>query len=72
MPSHTVIESFPDDRFLAAGLDLVVQLVDEAIRLANHTPEACIVLQRPQAEASMLAGRDHDWATGMENTLIKS
>jgi len=42
-------------------------LVDEAIRLATHTPDACIVLQRPQAEASMLAGRDHDWATGMEN-----
>ena len=42
-------------------------LVDEAIRLADHTPEACIVLQRPQAEASMLAGRDHDWTTGMEN-----
>ena len=42
-------------------------LVDEAIRISNHTPKACIVLQRPQAEASMLAGRDHDWATDMEN-----
>ena len=42
-------------------------LVDEAIRLASHSPEACIVLQRPQAKASMLAGRDHDWATDMES-----
>jgi propionyl-CoA synthetase len=38
-------------------------LLDEAIRLAGHKPEACILLQRPQAEAAMVAGRDHDWAT---------
>ena len=42
-------------------------LVDEAIRISSHTPETCIVLQRPQANASMLAGRDHDWKDGMEN-----
>ena len=42
-------------------------LVDEAIRIAKHTPEACVVLQRPQASASMDAGRDHDWATCMQN-----
>ena len=40
-------------------------LVDEAIRIASHSPETCIVLQRPQASASMLAGRDHDWHEGM-------
>jgi len=42
-------------------------LVDEAIRISSHAPETCIVLQRPQASASMLAGRDHDWREGMEN-----
>ena len=37
-------------------------LLDEAITLASHKPDACIVLQRPQAEASMMDGRDVDWA----------
>ncbi|PWB63849.1 MAG: propionyl-CoA synthetase [Bradyrhizobiaceae bacterium] len=37
-------------------------LLDEAIRLARHKPEGCVILQRPQAEAAMTAGRDHDWA----------
>ena len=36
-------------------------LVDEAIRLSSHKPETCIVYQRPQASAAMLAGRDIDW-----------
>ncbi|KUO68528.1 MAG: propionate--CoA ligase [Alphaproteobacteria bacterium BRH_c36] len=37
-------------------------LLDKAIELAKTKPSACIVLQRPQAEASMIAGRDYDWA----------
>ena len=37
-------------------------LLDEAIRLASFKPETVILLQRPQAEAAMIAGRDHDWA----------
>jgi propionyl-CoA synthetase len=37
-------------------------LVDEAIALAAFKPQACLVLQRPQAEAALIAGRDHDWA----------
>ena len=37
-------------------------LVDEAIRIASHKPETCIVLQRPQAVAEMETGRDIDWA----------
>ncbi len=36
-------------------------MVDEAFRIANHKPEVCIVLQRPQASAAMQAGRDIDW-----------
>ena len=37
-------------------------LLDEAIRLARHKPECCIILERPQAEAAMTPGRDLDWA----------
>ncbi len=37
-------------------------LLDHAIELSQHKPKHCVVLQRPQAEASMVAGRDLDWA----------
>src|SRR5262245_55700045 len=37
-------------------------LLDQAIALARSKPEACLILQRPQAEASLVAGRDIDWA----------
>ena len=37
-------------------------LLDKAIDLAMHKPSACLVLQRPMAQAAMTAGRDHDWA----------
>ena len=36
-------------------------LLDEAIELASHKPEHTVILQRPQAEAAMTAGRDLDW-----------
>ena len=38
-------------------------LLDEAIKLAEHKPDATIVYQRPQATASLQEGRDFDWAT---------
>ena len=38
-------------------------LLDAAIDLSSAKPEACLILQRPQLEAPMVAGRDHDWAT---------
>jgi propionyl-CoA synthetase len=37
-------------------------LLDRAIELAAHKPEACLILQRPQCAASLTAGRDRDWA----------
>jgi len=43
-------------------------LLDEALQLAAHQPAKCIILQRPQAEANLTAGRDIDWATAMETT----
>ena len=37
-------------------------LLDKAIELASVKPERCIILQRPQGKASMIAGRDFDWS----------
>ncbi|MGE3150610.1 MAG: propionyl-CoA synthetase [Pseudorhodoplanes sp.] len=37
-------------------------LLDAALAQASHRPEACIILQRPQEEAALVTGRDHDWA----------
>ncbi len=45
-------------------------LLDEAIAIAEHKPGACLILQRPQAEASFIPGRDHDWAKMRDHALI--
>ncbi|HEY9212185.1 MAG TPA: propionyl-CoA synthetase [Ancylobacter sp.] len=37
-------------------------LLDTALGLSAHQPEACLILQRPQARAELKPGRDHDWA----------
>ena len=42
-------------------------IVDAAIEMATHKPASCIVLQRPQATASMQAGRDVDWQQALAN-----
>jgi propionyl-CoA synthetase len=36
-------------------------LLDRAIELAAAKPESCVILQRPMAQAALIAGRDHDW-----------
>ena len=36
-------------------------LLDEAIDLSESKPDACIILQRPQAQAQMIDGRDFSW-----------
>ncbi|MFZ0254304.1 MAG: propionyl-CoA synthetase [Gammaproteobacteria bacterium] len=36
-------------------------LLDAAIDISSHKPEKCLILQRPQAEAVLVAGRDMDW-----------
>ena len=38
------------------------RLLDEAIEMSGHAPAACLIFQRPQAEATLIAGRDHDLA----------
>ena len=37
-------------------------LLDQAIALSQSKPAAVLLMQRPQALATMIAGRDHDWA----------
>jgi propionyl-CoA synthetase len=36
-------------------------LLDEAIELAAHKPDHCVILQRPQIQAALIDGRDIDW-----------
>ncbi|MEM6580265.1 MAG: propionyl-CoA synthetase [Pseudomonadota bacterium] len=40
-------------------------LLDEAIALAQHKPEHCIILQRPLQQAELTPGRDVDWVESM-------
>ncbi len=40
-------------------------LLDGAIELAAHKPDHCVVFQREQAVAALLAGRDFDWEEEM-------
>ena len=40
-------------------------LLDRAIEIASVKPERCIILQRSQEKASMVAGRDLDWSETM-------
>ena len=41
-------------------------LLDEAIELAKHKVKTCIILQRPQAQAAMISGRDLDWQQALK------
>jgi len=40
-------------------------LLDAAIQLASHTPELCVILQRPEATAALTSDRDIDWHEAM-------
>ena len=46
-------------------------LLDEAIELSNHKPDTCIIMQRPQEEATLMAGRDITWAEAMNTAEPK-
>ncbi len=45
-------------------------LLDEAIALAKHKPDSCLILQRPQAQAAMIESRDRDWKTMRDYALV--
>jgi len=40
-------------------------ILDRAIELSSHKPQSCVILQRPQAAATLMAGRDLDWEQAM-------
>ncbi|WP_430397664.1 propionyl-CoA synthetase [Ferrovibrio sp.] len=40
-------------------------LLDQAIEIAAHKPQACLVFQRPMCQATMIGGRDHDYAAAV-------
>ena len=47
-------------------IDRVIEykpLIDQALKLAEYQPKRCVVLQRPQAQASINPEMDIDWAT---------
>ena len=46
-------------------------LLDAAIAASAHKPEACLVLQRPQARADLVAGRDRDWAETVARAQVE-
>jgi propionyl-CoA synthetase len=45
-------------------------LLDEAITIAAHKPLSCLILQRPQAQATLIESRDRDWAQMRDHALI--
>jgi propionyl-CoA synthetase len=51
-------------------LVLYKPLLDDAIALARAKPAACLVLQRPQAQAALVPGRDHDWAALRDEAMV--
>jgi propionyl-CoA synthetase len=42
-------------------------MLDKAITLAKQKPQRCIILQRPQVEAPLIAGRDIEWSEAIAN-----
>lgn len=38
-------------------------LLDEAIAMAAHKPQKCVIYQRPQVRAELIEGRDLDWVS---------
>ena len=41
-------------------------LLDSAIELCTHKPEACVIVQRPEKTVPLIEGRDHDWSAFMK------
>lgn len=46
-------------------------LVDGAIELARHKPQSCLILQREQAPAALMSGRDQDWAQAVASAKAR-
>lgn len=50
-----------------SGVIAYKPLLDEAIDLSSVKPEKCVILQRPQAEAELMEGRDVEWGDAMKD-----
>ena len=46
-------------------------LLDGAIEIAQHKPSCCLVLQRPQVQASLMPERDYDWAASVKDAKAR-
>jgi len=44
-------------------------LLDQAISIADHKPNNCIIYQREQLSADMVTDRDYNWQTLMQNAI---
>ncbi len=42
-------------------------MIDQAIEMAEHKPEKCVIFQRPEISAELIPGRDFDWQDLMNN-----
>jgi propionyl-CoA synthetase len=47
-------------------------LLDRAIDLSEAKPETCIIVQRPQEKATLISGRDYDYAKLMASAKSRS
>ena len=43
-------------------------LLDAAVEMSDHTPEHCVIVQRPEAAATLKPGRDIDWTEFVDAT----
>jgi len=41
-------------------------LLDEAIRMCPHKPDACVIVQRPEGRVDLNKGMDHEWTEIMD------
>lgn len=46
-------------------------VLEQALTLASHEPRHVVVLQRPQAPADLVPGRDVEWATAMRHGAVE-
>jgi propionyl-CoA synthetase len=47
-------------------------LLDQAIELSSAKPDVCIIVQRPEQAATLIAGRDYDYASLMASARSRS
>jgi propionyl-CoA synthetase len=40
-------------------------MINRALEISEHQPDACVMLQREQAPADLVDGRDHEWRAAM-------